>query len=39
MTNVARIFWNARQETWEDSHTQIIKIFTDNIDPLRASIM
>ncbi|HAU1234310.1 TPA: hypothetical protein ACXHA5_000646 [Legionella pneumophila] len=39
MTNVARIFWNARIETWDESHNKIMKLFSENIDPLRINIM
>lgn len=39
MTNVAHIFWNARIETWDESHNKIMKLFSENIDPLRINIM
>lgn len=38
MTTAASIFFNARQETWADSHAEIMRLFNENIDPTRASI-
>lgn len=38
MLTAARIFWNSRQETWSDSHTQITNLFNSQIDPLRQHI-
>lgn len=39
LTSVARIFWNPQLETWDDSHNEIKKLFSENIDPLRKSII
>lgn len=39
MLTAARIFWTARQETWADSHAQIMNLFNNEIDPLREKIM
>lgn len=39
MTNAASIFWNARVESWDESHKKIEKLFSEKIDPLRIIIM
>jgi hypothetical protein len=38
MMKAARIFWNADQATWTNSHAEIMKTFEENIDPMRASV-
>lgn len=39
MLTAASFFWNAQQETWNDSHAQMINLFNTQIDPLREKIM
>ena len=39
LTKAAEILWAEKQDNWSEAEAEIMKIFKDKIDPIRASVM